>query len=151
MTATAVAITGVSFDAQNEAGAGGEHSLLTVRFHVAQRGYAHVAGIVVSTNGWATRSEVTGRWDHNEGDTEVWGCKLPGQRHGGAVRLRLLVRRLRRHRQRAKDLEHQSRKPILGDRTLVAGVRGSTPSAMTDLPAGLWPRSLWYWAEQKRC
>ena len=72
MAATAISISAVSFDAKNIANEGGESSQLTVWFHVYQRGFAHVAGIVVSLDGWATRQEVTARWDHFEGDTEVW-------------------------------------------------------------------------------
>ncbi len=72
MSATAVSITAVSMDATNIANQGGMSCQLVVWFHVYQRGYAHVAGIVVSLDGWATRQEVIAHWDHNEGNAEVW-------------------------------------------------------------------------------
>lgn len=72
MAVSVVSISSVSYRAQNQYDAGGQRSTLTVSFRVYRRGYAHVAGIVVSTNGWGTRIEVTGRWDRNEGDYEVW-------------------------------------------------------------------------------
>jgi hypothetical protein len=80
MAASAVSISAVSFDAKKIANQGGQSSELTVWFHVFQRGFAHVAGIVVSTNGWATRQEIGARFDHFEGNVEVWtaGFSVPG-------------------------------------------------------------------------
>jgi hypothetical protein len=72
MAASAVSLSAVSFDARNIANAGGQSSELTVWFHVFQRGFAHVAGLVASNDGWASRREVPARFDHFEGNVEVW-------------------------------------------------------------------------------
>jgi hypothetical protein len=79
MAASAVSITAVSFDATNIANQGGQSSQLTVWFHVYQRGYAHVAGIVISIDGWISRQEVTAKFDHFENSAEVWNATFSAQ------------------------------------------------------------------------
>jgi len=72
MAASVISISAVSFDAKSIVNQGGQSSQLTVFFHVFRRGFAHVAGIILSTNGWGSRQEVPARFDHFEGDIEVW-------------------------------------------------------------------------------
>lgn len=72
MAASAVSISNVVLTAKNVENEGGSSSVLTVTFNVNQRGFAHVAGIIVSTNGWATRQEVIATWQQNVGSAEQW-------------------------------------------------------------------------------
>jgi hypothetical protein len=75
MAASAERIDFVGHSAKNIANQGGLSSVLTVDFKVFRRGPAHVAGLIYTTDFWATPREALARFQRFEGDFEVWQAK----------------------------------------------------------------------------
>jgi hypothetical protein len=77
---SAISIQFISDRAQKNAGLGGERIALTVNFRILKLGPAHVAGIVFSSDFWASRHEALASFQHFEGDSELWqtAVTVPG-------------------------------------------------------------------------
>src|SRR3954447_4776816 len=69
---TAQRIDFVGHDARNVADQGGLRTVLTVNFRVVSRGPAHVAGVIFTTDFWATTGEAKARFHRFEGNDTGW-------------------------------------------------------------------------------
>lgn len=69
---SAESITLIHQFAKNEDGDQGTNAVLTVIFSVFQKGPAHVAGIIYTTNGWASATVAPAVFQNFSGDVEVW-------------------------------------------------------------------------------
>jgi hypothetical protein len=76
MAASAERIDFVGHSARNIANAGGQLSELTVNFKVFRRGPAHVAGLIYTSDFWATPREASAKFQGFAGDFELWQAKI---------------------------------------------------------------------------
>ena len=69
---SAESITLLNHSAVNDNGIQGMNSVLTVNFSVFRKGPAHVAGIIYTTDGWASTGVAPATFQRFDGDSEVW-------------------------------------------------------------------------------
>jgi hypothetical protein len=69
---SAESISFLGHTAVNDDGDQGTNSILTVNFNVFSKGPAHVAGIIYTTNGWASTTVAPASFQGFNGDLELW-------------------------------------------------------------------------------
>jgi hypothetical protein len=70
-------ITFLSHTAVNDDGIQGTNAILTVNFQVYRKGPAHMAGIIFTTDGWATASTAMAQFQSfGPGDVENWKASV---------------------------------------------------------------------------
>jgi hypothetical protein len=73
---SAFSVDFLGHSATNLAGLGGESTRLTVNFAVRNKGPAHVAGITYTSDFWGTPREGLARFQHFDGDREIWRAEV---------------------------------------------------------------------------
>jgi hypothetical protein len=73
---SAISIDFLGHSATNVANQGGQSTRLTVDFAVRNKGPAHVAGVTYTSDFWATPHEGLARFQHFDGDREIWRAEV---------------------------------------------------------------------------